>query len=133
MDNGRIFYTYQLCISIKVSVLMPTIPTDFVNYKSTPVFTPENIPKMFLHLHNTRAGVYGKINVISGSLKFYGFTERRGEIEQEIVIAQDETAISPPEYWHKVEFMSDDTSFRVDFYAQEDSDIVAENRSERNA
>ncbi|NQZ90819.1 MAG: DUF1971 domain-containing protein [Moritella sp.] len=112
---------------------MPTIPTDFVNYKSTPVFTPENIPKMFLHLHNTRAGVYGKINVISGSLKFYGFTERRGEIEQEIVIAQDETAISPPEYWHKVEFMSDDTSFRVDFYAQEDSDIVAENRSERNA
>lgn len=111
---------------------MPVIPTDFVNYKSTPVFTPENIPKMFLHLHNTRAGVYGKINVINGSLKFYGFAERRGAIEKEIVIGQDESAISPPEYWHKVEFMSDDTSFRVDFYAQQDSDIVAENRSERN-
>ncbi|MFT7682302.1 MAG: tellurite resistance-related uncharacterized protein [Moritella dasanensis] len=111
---------------------MPVIPTDFVNYKSTPVFTPANIPKMFLHLHNTRAGVYGEINVISGSLKFYGFAERRGAIEQEIVIGQNETAISPPEYWHKVEFMSDDTSFRVDFYAQQDSDIVAENRSERS-
>jgi tellurite resistance-related uncharacterized protein len=111
---------------------MLTIPTDFLNYKSTPVFTPDNIPKMFLHLHNTRAGVYGKIIVISGSLKFYGFTERRGVVEKEIVIGQDESAISPPEYWHKVEFMTDDTVFRVDFYAQEDSDIVAENRSERN-
>ncbi len=111
---------------------MPTIPTDFVNYKSTPVFTPDNIPKMFLHLHNTRAGVYGKIIVMSGSLKFYGFAERRGAIEQEIVIEQDESAISPPEYWHKVEFMTDDTAFRVDFYALKDSEIVAENRSERN-
>jgi len=111
---------------------MPTIPTDFVNYKSTPVFTPNNIPKMFLHLHNTRAGVYGKIKVTSGSLKFYGFTERRGAIEQEAVIEKGESAISPPEYWHKVEFMTDDTEFRVDFYAQKDSDIVAENRSERN-
>jgi len=116
----------------KSEVLMHAIPTDFVNYKSTPVFTPDNIPKMFLHLHNTRAGVYGKIMVITGSLKFYGFTERRGEIEQEIVIEQGESAVSPPEYWHKVEFMTDDTRFRVDFYAQKDSDIVAENRSERN-
>ncbi|QUM77048.1 DUF1971 domain-containing protein [Moritella sp. 24] len=111
---------------------MPSIPNDFVNYKSTPVFTPDNIPKMFLHLHNTRAGVYGKIIVITGELKFYGFAERRGDIEQEVVIRQAESAISPPEYWHKVEFMTDDTSFRVDFYAQQDSDIVAENRSERN-
>ncbi|PKH05911.1 DUF1971 domain-containing protein [Moritella sp. Urea-trap-13] len=111
---------------------MPAIHTDFVNYKSTPVFTSDNIPKMFLHLHNTRAGVYGQINVLSGELKFYGFTERRGAIEQEIVIKQGEIAVSPPEYWHKVEFMTDDTSFRVDFYAQQDSDIVAENRSERN-
>lgn len=117
--------------SIKRSV-MASIPNDFVNYKSTPIFTSDNIPKMFLHLHNTRAGVYGKINVISGQLKFYGFTERRGEIEQEILIKQGDMAISPPEYWHKVEFLTDDTSFSVDFYAQKDSDIVTENRSERN-
>lgn len=111
---------------------MPVIPNDFVNYKSTANFTPDNIPKMFLHLHNTRAGVYGKIIVISGELKFYGFTERRGEVEKEIIIQQDQSAISPPEYWHKVEFMTADTVFRVDFYAHKDSDIVAENRSERN-
>lgn len=111
---------------------MSAIPSDYVNYKSTPVFNKDNIPKMFLHLHNTKAGVYGQIYVVAGSLKFYGFTDRRGDVEQEIIIGKGETAISPPEYWHKVEFMTDDTQFRVNFWAQKDSAIVAENQSERN-
>ncbi len=111
---------------------MISIPDDFVNYKSTPHFTHTNIPKMFLHLHNTKAGVYGKICVIKGQLKFYGFTDRRGEIEQEIIIEAHHTAISAPEYWHKVEFLNDETEFYVDFYAQKESDIVKQNLSERN-
>lgn len=111
---------------------MSKIPDDYVNYKSTNAMSPGNVPKMFLHLHNTRAGVYGKITVLSGTLKFYGFTDRRGDVEQEIIIEKDKFAVSPPEYWHKVEFLSEDTAFRVDFYAQKDSEIVAQNRSERN-
>ena len=86
---------------------------------------------MFLHLHNTRAGVYGKINVISGKLKFFGFTERKGDIEKEITIDAEGFAISPPEYWHKVEFLTDETKFLVEFYADKNSAIVAENLSER--
>ncbi len=110
---------------------MAEIPNDFVNYKSTSIFTKTDVPKMFLHLHNTKAGVYGKINVISGELKFYGFTDRRGEVEQEFIIVAGNTAVSPPQYWHKVEYLTEDTSFRVDFYAQEDSLIVSQNQSER--
>ncbi|EAS41179.1 DUF1971 domain-containing protein [Photobacterium profundum] len=109
-----------------------TIPNDFVNYKTTPVFTPDNIPKMFLFEHNTKAGVFGKICVIAGSLKFYGFKERRGKVEQEVIINAGDDAISPPEYWHKVEFLTPTTEFRVEFYAQKDSDIVQKNLSERN-
>lgn len=111
---------------------MSQIPDDFTHYKSTPVFSPEQVPKMFLHLHNTKAGVYGKIRVLSGALKFYGFAERRGEIEKEIIIPAGEAAISPPQYWHKVEFMTPQTTFKVDFYAQKDSAIVLENQSERD-
>ncbi|WP_068547058.1 DUF1971 domain-containing protein [Thalassotalea crassostreae] len=111
---------------------MQTIPEDFVNYKSTPQFTRSNIPKMFLHLHNTKAGVYGKICVTKGQLKFYGFAHRRGNVEKEIVIDENQSAVSPPEYWHKVEFLTDDTEFHVDFYAQKDSEIVKHNLSERN-
>jgi len=108
------------------------IPNDFVNYKTTPLFTKTNIPKLFLFEHNSKAGVFGKICVSSGSLKFYGFSERRGAIEKEVVINVGEFAISPPEYWHKVEFLTDDTEFKVHFYAQKDSDIVQQNLSERN-
>ncbi|UJF17302.1 DUF1971 domain-containing protein [Vibrio sp. SS-MA-C1-2] len=107
------------------------IPEDFVNYKTTDLFNKENIPKMFLFEHNTKAGVYGRIVVSSGQLKFYGFDQRRGKVEQEIVINAGEIAISPPEYWHKVEFLTEDTEFKVEFYAQKDSEIVAKNLSER--
>jgi len=112
---------------------MKQIPENFVKYKSTPVFEKNSVPKMFLHLHNTRAGVYGKICVTSGTLKFFGFTQRRGDIEQEISIAAGDFAVSPPEYWHKVEFLTEDTKFRVDFYAEKESKIVKDNLSERNA
>lgn len=96
---------------------MNQIPENFVKYKSTAVFEKSSVPKMFLHFHNTRVGVYGKICVISGTLKFFGFTERRGDIEQEISIEAGDFAISPSEYWHKVEFLIEQTKFRVDFYA----------------
>ncbi|WP_299801846.1 DUF1971 domain-containing protein [uncultured Shewanella sp.] len=111
---------------------MAKIPADYVNYKSTPVFEKHTVPKMFLHLHNTKAGVFGQIHVLSGELKFYGFKDRRGDVEQEVVIKAGETGISPPQYWHKVEFLTNDTQFRVDFWAQKDSEIVAKNLSERD-
>ena len=111
---------------------MALIPKDFVNYKSTPIFSHDSVPKMLLHMHNTKAGVYGQIQVLAGQLTFYGFTDRRGELDKQIVINAGKTAISPPEYWHKVELMTDDTEFRIHFYAQKDSEIVAQQQSERN-
>ncbi len=108
------------------------IPNDFVNYKTTFAMNKDNIPKMFLFEHNTKAGVYGKICVSVGELKFYGFNGRRGAVEQEITIKAGDFAVSPPEYWHKVELMTDDTEFKVEFFAQQDSEIVKQNLSERN-
>jgi tellurite resistance-related uncharacterized protein len=108
------------------------IPADFVNYKTTFLMNKGNIPKMFLFEHNTKAGVYGKICVEVGEVKFSGFKERRGDIEQEVNIKAGGFAISPPEYWHKVELITEDTEFKVEFYAQQDSEIVKQNLSERN-
>jgi tellurite resistance-related uncharacterized protein len=108
------------------------IPTDFVNYKTTFLMNKGNIPKLFLFEHNTKAGVYGKICVVVGELKFSGYKKRRGEIEQEIRIKAGDCAVSPPEYWHKVELLTEDTEFNVKFYAQQDSEIVKQNLSERN-
>ena len=111
---------------------MKLIPEKFVNYKSTNVFDKDNVPKMFLHMHNTRSGVYGKICVLSGTLKFYGFTERKGDVEVELSMNAGDFINSPPEYWHKVELLDNETKFRVDFYADKDSDIVKDTLLERN-
>ena len=111
---------------------MASIPNSFINYKSTSVFNRDTVPKMLVHEHNTREGVYGKISVISGTLKFYGFTERRGKIEQEVVIQANNSLISPPQYWHKVELMTPDTQFQVHFYADKDSEIARQNLNERS-
>lgn len=110
---------------------MKKIPDNYVNYKSTTVFDKQNVPKMFLHQHNTRAGVYGKIGVISGKLKFFGFTGRPGDVEIEEIIEAGDFLFSPPEYWHKVEFLTDETKFKVDFFAEEESAIVKQHLSER--
>lgn len=110
---------------------MRAIPDNFIHYKSTDIFDSTNVPKMFLHEHNTRAGVFGKISVLSGSLRFYGFNKRRGDIEQKITLLPGDTAISPPQYWHKVELLTDDTQFIVEFYADKASDIAQQNLSER--
>lgn len=112
---------------------MTTIPSNFVNYKSTSTFTKNNVPKMFIHRHNTRAGVYGKICVLKGTLKFFGFADSKGEVESEILINAEEHTISPPQYWHKVEFLTDDCEFQVRFYADEDSTIAKEHLSERDS
>jgi len=114
-------------------LVMKNIPKNYINYKTTAVLDKNNVPKMFLHLHNTRAGVYGKICVLSGILKFYGFAYRKGNVEQEIIIQAGDTAISPPEYWHKVEFLNENTQFKVEFYAEKDSAIVVENLSARKS
>lgn len=106
------------------------IPDDFVNYKTTFMMNKDNIPKLFLFEHNTKAGVYGKICVVTGELKFSGFKTRRGDVEQEITIKAGDFAISPPEYWHKVELITEDTEFEVKFYAQKDSEIVQKNLSD---
>lgn len=110
---------------------MAAIPDDFVNYKSTDTWTKDTVPKMFLFEHNTKAGVYGKICVTSGQLKFTGYTERRGSVDKEVIINAGESAVSSPQYWHKVEFLTEDTRFQVKFFAQQDSDIVKENQSPR--
>ena len=45
-------------------------PNGLKAYKRTPVFTEQTVPKGLLNDHNTKAGVWGQINVISGALTY---------------------------------------------------------------
>lgn len=46
------------------------IPEGLSAYNRTPVFTEQTVPKALLADHNTKAGVWGLIQVESGKLRY---------------------------------------------------------------
>jgi len=49
---------------------MKTLPADLVHYKTTPEFSEETVPKGLQRNHTTAAGVWGRIVVHEGSLRY---------------------------------------------------------------
>ena len=49
---------------------MPTLPDGAVVYKRTPEFDQDTVPRGLLGEHRTRAGVYGRIVVLEGQLRY---------------------------------------------------------------
>ena len=49
---------------------MKEIPQSLKPYKKTQVFTESSIPQGLLNNHNTKEGVWGKINVLEGELVY---------------------------------------------------------------
>lgn len=94
------------------------IPIHFRHTRSTPFWTKETVPQALLTHHNTKAGVYARLSVMQGAVKFFGFaSEHDTTPEVEVVIEAGHFAISPPQYWHRIELLTDDTWFNIDFFA----------------
>ncbi|WP_415751637.1 DUF1971 domain-containing protein [Hafnia alvei] len=73
--------------------------------------------------HNTKAGVYGRLSVMQGAVKYYGFANEQAQTpEIEVTINAGQFGVSPPQYWHKVELLTEDTYFNLDFFAQDSAD-----------
>lgn len=49
---------------------MSALPPGAVAYKSTPVFTEDTVPAGLLRDHTTKAGVWGRIEVEVGALRY---------------------------------------------------------------
>jgi tellurite resistance-related uncharacterized protein len=92
---------------------MNKIPASFAAYRKTPTFTPETVPKGLLREHRTKAGVWGKIVVLKGSLRYRIL---RDPVEEH-VLRPDRHGVVEPEVPHEVAFL-DDGEFYVEFYAQ---------------
>lgn len=93
------------------------VPKDWKIRRSTPFFTKENVPAELLSHHNTAAAVFGQLCVMNGTVTYYGFADEQAtEPEVKIVINAGSFAISPPQYWHRIE-MTDDAQFNINFWA----------------
>ena len=108
-----------------------TIPSHYKIKRSTHFFTKNNIPKALLTHHNTAQGVFGQICVMQGTVIFYGFANEAATApEKTVVIQTGQFAVSPPQYWHRVE-LSDDAQFNINFWAEADTDNKAMFKSSR--
>ena len=74
------------------------LPAHFIPYKQTTVFTEATVPAGLLHDHTTRAGVWARIVVVEGSLRYH--VEALGLVT---LLTPDAPGIVAPELAHRIE------------------------------
>lgn len=94
---------------------MKTLPAELVAYKKTPAFTADTIPPGLLKAHQTKAGTWGSIVIVSGTL-LYRILEP--EIE-EIMLSPSHHGVVEPTNLHEVE-PNGPVEFYVEFYKKAD-------------
>ena len=89
-------------------------PGNFIPYKKTPVFTEESLPSGLKNDHSTKAGGWGKIILIEGTLQY-----RVNSLETDIVLSPNKLGIILPEILHSVALLGP-VKFYVEFYKEPD-------------
>ena len=86
------------------------MPADVRPYRRTPTFTEETVPAALTREHNTKAGVWGLLTVLSGQLRYVVPGEDR-----EHVLDPDHQAVIVPEQIHYVRPVGE-AEFYIEFY-----------------
>jgi tellurite resistance-related uncharacterized protein len=86
------------------------LPAHFVAYKQTPLFFETTVPAGILNNHSTKAGVWAKIHVTEGRLRY---RVPALQIEREVAAGQIDIVV--PEVIHNVQTLGT-VSFYVEFY-----------------
>lgn len=89
---------------------MNDIPNKAKEYKRTPTFTEDTIPKGLLRSHTTKAGTWGKIVIEEGKL-LYRILEP--EIE-EVELSPEKFGVVEPQVPHEVQALGK-VKFHVEF------------------
>ncbi len=84
--------------------------SDKTPYKKTPIFNAKNVPKAILDRHNTKEGIWGKLVVVSGTLKFIDL-----EKGSEFILGKGQFQIIEPTKWHRLELI-DNPEFYIEFF-----------------
>ena len=90
---------------------MKSLPNSVNFYKSTPEFNEMSVPLALKRDHTTTAGVWAKINVLEGALRYC----ISAEIPEEHKLTVGVDGIIEPQVKHHVD-VSEPVRFRVDFY-----------------
>ena len=90
---------------------MKELPNNVESYKSTKTFDEESIPKGLLNDHKTMSGVWGKIVIIEGKLRYV----IKSTPTEEIFLDKEKFGVVEPEVLHYVEPVGS-VRFFVEFF-----------------
>lgn len=90
------------------------LPDSFIPYKKTPIFTEESLPTSLKNDHSTKAGVWAKIIVTEGKLRY-----RVDTLETDVELSLGKSGIVVPEVLHSVVPLGM-VRFFVEFYKEPD-------------
>jgi tellurite resistance-related uncharacterized protein len=94
------------------------MPSGFAPYKRTATFTRESVPAALLRRHDTKAGTWAIIHVVSGELGYVELTETG---ETRLLLGSGEQVTVPAQHEHHV-VMHDEAAFFVEFWRATASD-----------
>jgi tellurite resistance-related uncharacterized protein len=86
------------------------LPDEFICYKQTPVFSEQTVPLGLLKDHSTKAGVWGKIVVNKGRLRYCV-----AALDRAFELSVPQPGIIVPEVMHHLE-LTEAVHFYVGFY-----------------
>ncbi|TKU03979.1 DUF1971 domain-containing protein [Citrobacter sp. wls830] len=112
---------------------MLQIPLNHIHTRSTPFWNKETAPAGIFERHldkGTRAGVYPRLSVMQGAVKYLGYADEHSlEPVEVMVIEAGQFGVFPPEKWHNIEVMTDDTYFNIDFFVA--PEVLMESANQR--
>ena len=94
------------------------MPEKLIAYKRMPLWTKDTMPEAVQRKHNTKVGTWGKITVLKGKLKFVELTEDGEEVASHIFEAGADNPMAQPQVWHRVEALTDDVEWFLEFYCE---------------
>ena len=94
------------------------MPERLIAYKRMPLWTKDTMPEAVQRKHNTKVGTWGKITVLKGKLKFVELTEDGEEVASHVFEAGADNPMAQPQAWHRVEALTDDVEWFLEFYCE---------------
>ena len=94
------------------------MPEKLIAYKRMPLWTKDTMPEAVQRKHNTKVGTWGKITVLKGKLKFVELTEDGEEVASHVFEAGADNPMAQPQAWHRVEALTDDVEWLLEFYCE---------------
>lgn len=94
------------------------MPEKLIAYKRMPLWTKDTMPEAVQRKHNTNVDTWGKITVLKGKLKFVELTEDGEEVASHIFEAGADNPMAQPQAWHRVEALTDDVEWFLEFYCE---------------